>query len=31
LANLGYERAMQQYTNQALARQLLDFYQQLLG
>lgn len=31
LAQLGYERAMSQYTNQALARQLLDFYKQLLG
>jgi glycosyltransferase involved in cell wall biosynthesis len=31
LAELGYERAMSQYTNQALARQLLDFYKQLLG
>lgn len=30
LAELGYERAMSQYTNQALARQLLDFYKQLL-
>jgi glycosyltransferase involved in cell wall biosynthesis len=29
LAQLGYERAMSQYTNQALARQLLDFYKQL--
>lgn len=31
LANLGYERAMIQYTNKALARQQLDFYQQVLG
>ena len=31
LAQLGYERAMNQYTNQALAKQLLDFYKQLLG
>jgi glycosyltransferase involved in cell wall biosynthesis len=31
LAELGYERAMSQYTNKALARQLLDFYKQLLG
>lgn len=31
LAQLGYERAMSQYTNKALARQLLDFYKQLLG
>jgi glycosyltransferase involved in cell wall biosynthesis len=30
LAKLGYERAMSQYTNQALARQLLDFYKQLI-
>lgn len=30
LANLGYERAMSQYTNKALARQQLDFYQQVL-
>jgi glycosyltransferase involved in cell wall biosynthesis len=30
LAQLGYERAMSRYTNQALARQLLDFYKQLL-
>lgn len=30
LGHLGYERAMSQYTNQALARQLLDFYKQLL-
>lgn len=30
LAELGYERAMSRYTNQALARQLLDFYKQLL-
>jgi glycosyltransferase involved in cell wall biosynthesis len=31
LAELGYERAMSRYTNQALARQFLDFYKQLLG
>ena len=31
LAELGYERAMSRYTNKALARQLLDFYKQLLG
>lgn len=31
LANLGYERAMIQYTNKALARQQLNFYQQVLG
>ncbi len=31
LAQLGYERAMSRYTNQALARQFLDFYKQLLG
>jgi glycosyltransferase involved in cell wall biosynthesis len=30
LAELGYERAMRRYTNQALARQVLDFYQELL-
>jgi glycosyltransferase involved in cell wall biosynthesis len=30
LAQLGYERAMSRYTNQALARQVLDFYQELL-
>ncbi len=30
LAQLGYERAMGRYTNQALARQFLDFYKQLL-
>lgn len=30
LANLGYERAMSQYTNQALARQQFDFYQKVL-
>lgn len=30
LANLGYERAMNQYTNKALARQQLDFYQKVL-
>ena len=30
LGHLGYERAMSQYTNQALATQLLDFYKQLL-
>lgn len=30
LADLGYERAMNYYTNQALAQQLLDFYKQLL-
>ncbi|OLP19609.1 glycosyl transferase family 1 [Leptolyngbya sp. 'hensonii'] len=29
-AKQGYERAMTCYTNQALARQLLDFYQQIL-
>ncbi|OKH36050.1 glycosyl transferase family 1 [[Phormidium ambiguum] IAM M-71] len=29
LANLGYERAMKQYTNKALAKQLLDFYKQI--
>ncbi len=31
LAHKGYERSMQQYTNQALARQQLDFYQQLVA
>lgn len=31
LAELGYERAMNYYTNQALARQQLDFYQQILA
>lgn len=31
LAEWGYERAMRQYTNQALARQLLDFYRELIG
>ena len=30
LANLGYKRAMSQYTNKALARQQLDFYQKVL-
>jgi len=30
LAELGYERAMSRYTNKALARQLLDFYKQLI-
>jgi glycosyltransferase involved in cell wall biosynthesis len=30
LAQLGYERAMKCYTNQALAEQLVGFYQQLL-
>jgi len=29
LANLGYEKAMNQYTNKALAKQLLDFYKQI--
>lgn len=29
LGHLGYERAMSRYTNQALAKQLLDFYKQL--
>jgi len=31
LANMGYERAIARYTNQALAKQLLDFYKQLMG
>ncbi len=30
LGKRGYERVMVHYTNQALARQLLDFYQELL-
>lgn len=30
LANLGYERAINHYTNRALAQQLLDFYKQVL-
>ncbi|MFB2967868.1 hormogonium polysaccharide biosynthesis glycosyltransferase HpsO [Aerosakkonema sp. BLCC-F183] len=30
LANMGYERAMNEYTNQALAKKLLDFYKQVL-
>jgi len=30
LAQLGYERAMSRYTNQSLAKHLLDFYKQLL-
>jgi glycosyltransferase involved in cell wall biosynthesis len=29
LAQLGYDRAMNQYTNQALAKSLLDFYQEI--
>jgi L-malate glycosyltransferase len=29
LAQLGYEKALNQYTNQALAQQLLDFYKQI--
>ncbi|MGC1245123.1 MAG: hormogonium polysaccharide biosynthesis glycosyltransferase HpsO [Spirulinaceae cyanobacterium] len=31
LANKGYEKAMKQYTNQALAKQQLQFYQNLLA
>ncbi len=31
LAKKGYEKAMQQYTNQALAKQQLQFYQELLA
>ncbi len=31
LAHLGYERAMARYTNQALAKQLLGFYKELLN
>ncbi|MBE9128806.1 hormogonium polysaccharide biosynthesis glycosyltransferase HpsO [Coleofasciculus sp. LEGE 07081] len=30
LAELGYERAMNQYTNKALARRLLDFYKAVI-
>ncbi|HEY9692897.1 MAG TPA: hormogonium polysaccharide biosynthesis glycosyltransferase HpsO [Oculatellaceae cyanobacterium] len=30
LGHLGYERVMKHYTNKALAREQLDFYQQLL-
>lgn len=30
LAQLGYERAMSRYTNKALAKQLLEFYKELL-
>ncbi|NEO55814.1 MAG: glycosyltransferase [Okeania sp. SIO3B5] len=30
LGKKGYEKAMYQYTNQALARQLFDFYQELM-
>ena len=29
LANIGYDRAMTQYTNKALAKKLLDFYKEL--
>ncbi|MBE9227001.1 glycosyltransferase family 4 protein [Phormidium sp. LEGE 05292] len=29
LAKLGYQKAMNQYTNKALAKQLLDFYKQI--
>ena len=31
LAQLGYERAMDRYTNKALAKQLLDFYREIIG
>ena len=31
LAQAGYERAMEKYTNKALARQQLDFYQELIN
>ena len=31
LGQMGYERAISQYTNRALAQQQLDFYKQLLG
>jgi glycosyltransferase involved in cell wall biosynthesis len=30
LAQKGYERTMEKYTNQALAKQQLEFYQELL-
>ncbi|NEP07291.1 MAG: glycosyltransferase family 4 protein, partial [Okeania sp. SIO4D6] len=30
LGKKGYEKAMNQYTNQALARQLFNFYQELV-
>ncbi|MDJ0553398.1 MAG: hormogonium polysaccharide biosynthesis glycosyltransferase HpsO [Microcoleaceae cyanobacterium MO_207.B10] len=30
IAQKGYEKAMDKYTNKALARQLLDFYQELI-
>lgn len=29
LANLGYQKAMNQYTNKALAKQVFDFYKQI--
>ncbi|NER25343.1 MAG: glycosyltransferase [Symploca sp. SIO1B1] len=31
IAHRGYQRAMSKYTNQALAKQQLDFYRELLG
>ena len=31
LSKRGYDRAMAQYTNRALARQALDFYQELVA
>jgi glycosyltransferase involved in cell wall biosynthesis len=31
LAQLGYKRAMSRYTNKALAKQVLDFYKELLA
>ncbi|HBL58518.1 MAG TPA: glycosyltransferase family 4 protein [Cyanobacteria bacterium UBA8803] len=31
LAQLGYDRAMSRYTNKALAKQLLEFYKELLS
>ena len=31
LAQLGYERAMNQYTNEALAKKLLDFYKEIIS
>lgn len=31
LAQMGYEKAMKQYTNKALAKQLLEFYKQIIA
>jgi glycosyltransferase involved in cell wall biosynthesis len=31
LAEIGYQKAMTQYTNQALAKQQLEFYKQLVN